>query len=115
MAPKSFLAALLGVSVAQGLRIPASRRTTNTRRSSSFSVTRPGASSRVPTTVNAATTGNGTDDNDISSVRDIVYMASVTVAGKGTCKMRCVYGINCSNQKQRIFCANRYREQRYVD
>lgn len=77
---------LLGTSVAQGLRIPASRRTVNTRRGNSFLVTRPGNSSLVPATVHAATTGSGADDNDISSVRDIVYMASVTVAGRGMCK-----------------------------
>lgn len=84
MVSTSFLAVLLGVSAVQGLRIPASRRTTgNTRLGNSFSVTRPGNYSRVSTTVNAATTGSGSDDNDISSVRDIVYMASVTIAGKG--------------------------------
>lgn len=83
MIPTTFLVVLLGVSATQGLRIPASRRTTgNTRLGNSFSVTRPGTSSRVSTTANAATTGSGSDDNDISSVRDIVYMASVTVAGK---------------------------------
>ncbi|KAG9095346.1 hypothetical protein FS749_010622 [Ceratobasidium sp. UAMH 11750] len=77
-----FTAWLLGTSVVHGLRLPTSRITerSSRRAGSSFSVTRPGTSSRLSGITNAATTQN--DDNDLSSVRDIVYMTSVTVAGK---------------------------------
>lgn len=76
--------ALLGTSVVRGLRVPTSRisaRDSVHKPGGSFTVTRPGTNTLLSATVHATTTGS--DDNDISSVRDIVYMASVTVAGKG--------------------------------
>ncbi|KAG9104273.1 hypothetical protein FRC06_004023 [Ceratobasidium sp. 370] len=77
-----FTALFFGTSAVHGLRLPTSRITErgSHRAGSSFSVTRPGTSSRLSGTTNAATTQN--DGGDLSSVRDVVYMTSVTVAGK---------------------------------
>ncbi|KAH7343446.1 aspartic peptidase domain-containing protein [Rhizoctonia solani] len=46
---------------------------------SSFTVARLGTSSRVSTSINAVTTGS--NNTDLASVRDVVYMATVTLAG----------------------------------
>ncbi|KAJ1308995.1 hypothetical protein OPQ81_004677 [Rhizoctonia solani] len=46
---------------------------------SSFTVARPGDTSRVSASVNAATPGS--NNTGVASVRDIVYMATVTLAG----------------------------------
>jgi hypothetical protein len=80
-----FTVLLIGTSAVRSLRLPTSRIVGRGRHNNggSFSVTRPGTSSHLSTTLVAATTGG--DDNDLSSVRDIVYMATVTVAGKGAC------------------------------
>lgn len=75
--------ALVGTCVVRGLRVPTSRvsaRDSVHKPGSSFTITRPGANSLLSTTIHATTTGS--NDTDISSVRDIVYMATVTLAGK---------------------------------
>ncbi|CAE7103022.1 unnamed protein product, partial [Rhizoctonia solani] len=77
-----FLFALLGVRFVQGLRIPTTQISTRNlvrRPRSSFTVARPGTSSRISAPVNAVTTKS--NNTDLASVRDIVYIATVTLAG----------------------------------
>jgi hypothetical protein len=71
----------LAVGVVQGLRIPAVRTSawdSIHKKRGSFKVTRPSASSLMSTSVNAAITES--NNTDLASVRDIVYMTTVTVA-----------------------------------
>ncbi|KAG8753314.1 hypothetical protein FRC12_011584 [Ceratobasidium sp. 428] len=73
---------LYGAVSVQGLNLPTSKTTAGGghKHRKSFSVTRHGTSSRLSSVLNAAVAQ--TNDGDLSSVRDIVYMTTVTVAGR---------------------------------
>ncbi|CAE6440597.1 unnamed protein product [Rhizoctonia solani] len=74
--------ALFGISFVWGLRVPTTRisaRSSKHKPESSFKVAQMGTSSRISTSINAATIGS--NNTDLASARDIVYMATVTLAG----------------------------------
>ncbi|CUA69158.1 hypothetical protein RSOLAG22IIIB_03837 [Rhizoctonia solani] len=76
-----FIFALLGICFVQGLRVPTTRisaRNLIYEPRNSFTVARPGIPSHISASVNAATAQN--NNIDLASVRDIVYMAQVTLA-----------------------------------
>ncbi|EUC66458.1 eukaryotic aspartyl protease [Rhizoctonia solani AG-3 Rhs1AP] len=76
-----FVFTLLGICFVQGLRVSTTRisaRNLMHKPRGSFTVARPGAS-RISASVNAAT--KESNNTDLASVRDIVYMAMVTLAG----------------------------------
>ncbi|QRV72918.1 aspartyl protease [Ceratobasidium sp. AG-Ba] len=76
-----FTVLFFGASFVHALRLPASRLSTrgSHKFGNSFSATRPGLSSGLLGTTNAAVTQN--NNTDLSSVHDIVYTAFVTIAG----------------------------------
>lgn len=80
-----FTIALLGPFIVRALQTPTSGMSARDfirRRGAPLTVMRR-EKSRASSTVYAATSGG--NDNDLSSVRDIVYLTSVSIAGKGQC------------------------------